>query len=58
MNLKRSILFDKAENLIATFCPEAMGVNVTQTLKEAGVELEWPPEKTVIKVAFVGAALF
>ncbi len=32
-------------------CPEAMGVNVTETLKLAGVELEWPPRKIVRHVA-------
>jgi hypothetical protein len=26
----------------ATDCPEAMGVNVTATMKNCGVELEWP----------------
>jgi len=37
-----------------TFCPEAMGVNVTETMKLVGVELEWPPKKIVRKVAIFG----
>ena len=52
-NLTRSPLFD-SEKLIATDCPEAMGVDVTATMKNAGIILEWPPEKIVRKIAFIG----
>ena len=38
----------------ATWCPEGMGVNVTETMMQVGVELEWPPEQTVRQVAFLG----
>lgn len=38
----------------ASFCPEAMGVNVTATMKNLGIELEWPPETIVYKVAIIG----
>ncbi len=38
----------------ASFCPEAMGVNVTATMKNLGVKLEWPPETVVYKVAIIG----
>lgn len=31
-------------------CPEAMGVNVTQTLSNAGVVLEWPPRRIARQV--------
>lgn len=37
----------------ATWCPEGMGVNVTLTLKEAGIDLEWPPNKIARQVAFL-----
>lgn len=37
-----------------TFCPEAMGINVTATMKNIGIELEWPPKNIVRKVAFFG----
>ena len=37
-----------------TTCPEAMGVNVTETMKKIGIELEWPPKKIVRKVAMFG----
>jgi predicted metal-binding protein len=39
-NLGRSPLFEGSNNLIATYCPEAMGVNVTETMKNAGLILE------------------
>ena len=38
----------------ANTCPEAMGVNITATLKSAGVELEWPPVNIACQVALAG----
>jgi predicted metal-binding protein len=38
----------------AETCPEAMGVNVTETLRTVGVELEWPPIRIVRQVALLG----
>jgi predicted metal-binding protein len=35
-------------------CPEAQGVNVTETMRRAGVELEWPPRTVTYQVALVG----
>ena len=35
-------------------CPEAMGVNVFETLANAGLELEWPPRKIARQVALLG----
>jgi predicted metal-binding protein len=35
-------------------CPEAMGLNVTQTLRNAGFELEWPPVNIACQVALAG----
>ena len=40
--------------LIAEETPEALGVNVTAMMKEAGLELEWPPRFWVAKVTLVG----
>lgn len=37
----------------STMCPEGMGVDVTKTLANAGVILEWPPTKIVRQVAFL-----
>ena len=35
-------------------CPEAMGVNVTETLNNAGITLEWPPKNIACQVALAG----
>ncbi len=37
-----------------TTCPEAMGVNITETMKNIGIELEWPPEHFTYQVAMGG----
>lgn len=36
------------------WCPEAAGINVTATMRRAGVELEWPPRKIAYQVVLVG----
>lgn len=35
-------------------CPEAMGVNITGTLKNSGLILEWPPKEWAYQVALAG----
>lgn len=42
---------------LSTMCPEGLGVNVTETMKGLGVELEWPPERVSHLVAMVGYAV-
>jgi predicted metal-binding protein len=42
------------EKLTALYRPEAHGVNVTETMAAAGVELQWPPDNWVYKVALIG----
>jgi len=37
-----------------TKAPEAMGINVTETMKQIGIELEWPPETWTYQVAMGG----
>jgi len=37
--------------------PEATGVNVTETMRRIGIELEWPPLQTAYQVAVVGYPL-
>lgn len=37
-----------------TTCPEAMGINVTETMGQIGIKLEWPPEKWTYQVAMGG----
>jgi hypothetical protein len=39
---------------ISTTCPEAMGVNVTETVQRIGIKLEWPPKQIARQIALVG----
>jgi len=39
---------------ISTICPEALGVNVTETLKRIGITLEWPPVNFARQIALLG----
>jgi len=41
----------------STKCPEGMGVDVTETLKRVGIELEWPVERIARQVVFLGVPL-
>ena len=38
-------------------CPEAQGVNVTETMRRAGIELEWPPRTVTYQIALAGTPL-
>lgn len=40
--------------LVVVPCPEAQGVNVTATLKQVGIFLEWPPTTVTYQVALAG----
>ena len=35
-------------------CSEGAGVNLTETMKNAGIELEWPPEEYTYQIVLVG----
>ena len=35
-------------------CPEAMGLDVSATMKSIGVTLEWPPREFAVQVALAG----
>lgn len=37
-------------------CPEAQGVNITATMANAGIKLEWPPVNATYQVALAGQA--
>ena len=39
---------------IVNTVPEAMGVQVTETMKRVGVELEWPPVNVAYQIALAG----
>lgn len=47
-------LYGTSNELTALYRPEACGVDVTKTMANAGVEIPWPPETNVYKIAFVG----
>ena len=40
--------------LVAVYCPEANGVDVTATMASLGIQLEWPPVSLAYQVALVG----
>lgn len=42
---------------VADTCPEAGAVNVTETLRAVGIELEWPPKRIVRQVAIAAIPL-
>lgn len=35
-------------------CPEAHGVNLTETMNNTGVHLEWPPKNTTYQIVLAG----
>lgn len=41
----------------ANFCPEALGVNITETLLRIGLTLEWPPRHWARQVALAGVPI-
>lgn len=38
------------------YIPEAHGVNVTETMRRIGIELEWPPKTTTYQIALASVA--
>jgi len=43
------------QDIKLTEAPEAMGVDVTSTMKRIGVHLEWPPKNIVREIFLLGA---
>lgn len=41
-------------NYIISTCPEGSGVNITETMKNVGIELEWPPKKYTYQIVLAG----
>jgi hypothetical protein len=52
--LKDYIRKYKLPGELITICPEAMGINVTETMKQIGIELEWPPKNWTYQIAMAG----
>ena len=42
---------------LVLFCAEANGVNWTETMKNVGIELEWPPQKWTFQIVLAGERL-
>lgn len=47
-------IFLADERYVVNTVPEAMGVNVTETMKKIGIELEWPPGNVAYQIAMAG----
>lgn len=54
LKIKEALGLAKLDGYCAETCPEAMGVNVTDTLAKVGVCLEWPPRYFARQVALLG----
>lgn len=57
--LRREVSLFLEENkgtaeLLVLYCPEACGVNITETMKRLGQHLEWPPKDRTFQVAIAG----
>ena len=51
--MRSTLLSKNGEHTILT-TPEACGVNITETMKKIGVNLEWPPRSVTYQVAIAG----
>ena len=54
MQRAKTAVPEHANQLAIISCPEAMGVNVTATMENIGIKLEWPPKKITRMVYLVG----
>ena len=41
-------------SLFIVSCPEASGVNLTATMKQIGIDLEWPPKEYTYQIVLAG----
>jgi len=46
----------KHPHYTASYCPEGEGVNLTKTMKNAGIILEWPPVNYTYQIVLAGIA--
>ena len=44
-------------DLFVWYCPEGSGCDVTATMKQIGITLEWPPRKLAYQVAVAGTLI-
>lgn len=57
LNAKIQAALDHFPGYVATWCPEGMGVNVTETLAAVGIDLEWPPKQIARQVALLAVPI-
>ena len=51
---KIKLFIKQYPNLVIVGNPEGCGVNVTETMKGIGINLEWPPEKYAYQIVLAG----
>ena len=49
----KAFMREHPDHIIST-CPEGSGVNLTATMKNVGIELEWPPKKYTYQIVLAG----
>ena len=60
MSFEFSMLLKKNRDIVVDTNPEALGVNVTEMMKQAGIELEWnyhedhDPKRKTYRVSIAG----
>lgn len=48
---------DQPDTHLVVACPEAQGVNLTETMKQTGLILEWPPVTRAVQIVLVGVPI-
>ena len=54
LRAKVQSFLDDHPGYIALYCPEGSGVDVVATLKQSGIEFEWPVRRWAYQVAMAG----
>lgn len=52
--IEEEMIDDPRNPPLTVWCPEAHGVNVTATMEQIGIKLEWPPKEFAIQVVLIG----
>jgi len=53
-NVKCFLKKHSDQEYVVNYTPEAMGVNVSKTIAQYGIRLDWPPFHSVCKIALAG----
>jgi len=52
----RRFVEEMGKGWLMSSCPEAQGVNLTDTMRSIGIELEWPPVTVAYQIVLAGRA--